>query len=160
MPDHPNTTEAAASPEAYILLQPPQRQPALRELRGTILAHLPAGFEETMQYGMISYVVPYSVFPDGYHVAPHDPLPFLALANQKRHIALYHLALYADDALLDWFTQSYAALGIGKLDIGKSCIRFKNTAKIPFALIGSLCEKMSVNAYLLLYRNSRARLSP
>ena len=145
-----------ATPEEYLLLQPIDRQSALRQLRETILLHLPAGFSETMQYGMISYVVPHSIFPEGYHVNPKDPLPFLSLANQKRYIAVYHLGLYADGDLLRWFREAYANLNIGKLDMGKSCIRFPNPKKIPFALIGELCKKMDVSVYLSLYRLSRA----
>jgi uncharacterized protein YdhG (YjbR/CyaY superfamily) len=146
------TTDSAQS---YILRQPPERQAALTQLRETILAHLPAGFEETMQYGMITYVMPKSVFPAGYHVPPHDPLPFLSLANQKNYIALYHLGLYASPELLSWFSSAYAALQIGKLDIGKSCIRFKNPAKIPYELIASLCERMTPEAFISLYQQSR-----
>jgi hypothetical protein len=143
------------SPDAYILRQSPERQITLVNLRETIKAHLPAGFEETMQYGMITYVVPKSIFPAGYHVNPGDSLPFLSLANQKNHIAVYHLGLYAQRGLLEWFATSYAALGIGKLDIGKSCIRLKNLTKIPYDLIGALCEKLTPEAFVSLYESSR-----
>ena len=143
------------SPEAYILRQPPERIDALNRLRETILLHLPSGFEETMQYGMITYVVPKSLFPAGYHVNPSDPLPFLSLANQKQYIALYHLGLYARPDLFKWFSDSYAALAVGKLDIGKSCIRFKNTSKIPYDLIAALCEKLTPEAFVAIYQASR-----
>lgn len=148
-------THAAASAEAYIALQPAERQDALTRLRETILTHLPAGFEETMQYGMITYVVPKSLFPAGYHVNPVDPLPFLSLANQKQSIALYHLGLYAKRELLDWFSDAYSAKNIGKPDIGKSCIRLRNPSKIPYDLIGALCEKLTPEDYIALYQNSR-----
>jgi len=149
-------TPSADSPEAYILRQPAERQPALIKLRDTIRAHLPAGFEETMQYGMITYVVPKSIFPAGYHVNPSDPLPFLSLANQKNYIALYHLGMYAEQDLLDWFTASYAALNIGKLDMGKSCIRLKNLSSIPYDLVAALCEKLTPEEYIALYQKGRA----
>ncbi len=145
------------SVQAYLLRQPPERQAALTKLRETVLAHLPAGFEETMQYGMITFVVPKSIFPAGYHVPPHDPLPFLSLANQKNYIALYHLGLYIAPDLLSWFSAAYAALQIGKLDIGKSCIRFKNPSKIPFELIAALCERMTPEDYISLYLDSQKR---
>lgn len=143
------------SPEAYILRQPPERIDALNRLRETIRAHLPSGFEETMQYGMITYVVPKSLYPAGYHVNPSDPLPFLSLANQKQYIALYHLGLYARPDLFQWFSDSYAALSIGKPDIGKSCIRFKNTSKIPYDLVAALCEKLTPEAFVAIYQASR-----
>lgn len=153
------TVEAYSSdaPQAYILRQPPERQPALIKLRETILQNLPQGFEETMQYGMITYVVPKSIFPAGYHVNPADALPFLSLANQKQYIALYHLGIYMDQALLDWFSAAYAMLDIGKLDIGKSCIRFKNPAKIPFDLIADLCRKITPEAFVEAYQRSRSK---
>lgn len=148
---------ATDSPQDYLLRQPLERQPALSMLRETILAHLPAGFEETMQYGMITYVVPKSIFPAGYHVPPHDPLPFVSLANQKHYIALYHLGLYTQPELLRWFTAEYAARGIGKLDMGKSCIRFQNPDKIPYDLIAALCEKLTPESFVALYQESRAQ---
>ena len=154
MPVH---AHANSDPLAYILRQPPERQPALIKLRDVILLNLPDGFEETMQYGMITYVVPKSIFPAGYHANPADALPFLSLANQKQYIALYHLGIYMDQALLDWFSVSYAALDIGKLDIGKSCIRFKNSAKIPYDLIAELCRKITPEAFVEAYRRSRRK---
>lgn len=144
------------TPESYILRQPEDRQEALNKLRKIILENLPLGYEETMQYGMITYVVPKSIFPAGYHVSPNEPLPFLSLANQKQYIALYHLGIYLQQDLLDWFTASYAALEIGKLDIGKSCIRLRNPAKIPYALIAELCRKLSPEDFVALYQRSRS----
>ena len=143
------------SPDAYILRQPPERQAALVRLREIFTEHLPTGFVETMQYGMITYVVPKSIYPAGYHVNPADPLPFLSLANQKNHIAVYHLGLYAKHDMLEWFSEAYTRLGIGKLDIGKSCIRLKNLSKIPYDLFGALCEKLTPEAFVSLYENSR-----
>jgi hypothetical protein len=145
------------APQAYILRQPTERQAALTSLRELILQNLPDGFQETMQYGMITYVVPKRIFPAGYHVNPADALPFVSLANQKQYIALYHLGIYMDQALLDWFSTSYAALNIGKLDIGKSCIRLKNPAKIPYDLIAQLCRKISPETFVEAYQRSRTK---
>lgn len=145
------------TPDEYMKRQPQERQPVLERFRQTIKKHLPDGFEETIQYGMIGYVVPHSLYPKGYHVNPKEPLPFIALANQKNYIAFYHLGMYADKPLLDWFVKSYEALRIGKLDMGKSCIRFKNTEKIPFELIGELCAKLTVEAYVIIYEANKTK---
>ena len=143
------------TPEEYVLNQPVERQEILEKMRQIIKSNLPAGFFETIQYGMISYVVPHVLYPAGYHVNPKEPLPFLALANQKGYIALYHMGIYINDAMMKWFTESYTGLNIGKLDMGKSCIRFKNMDKIPYELIGELCSKISVEEYLRLYERNR-----
>lgn len=143
------------TPEDYIQQQPSDRQAVLENLREVILQHLPAGFQEMMQYGMISYVVPHKLYSPGYHVNPSEPLPFIALGNQKSHIAVYHLGIYADPTLLEWFVTAYQAHEIGKLDMGKSCIRFKKLDKVPYALIGELCLKMTVEDYISLYEASR-----
>ena len=101
---------------------------------------------------MPSWVVPHSIFPDGYHVDPQLPLPFLSIASQKRHIGFYHMGIYASPELLEWFTQEYPNHCKTKLDMGKSCIRFKNPSKIPYELIGELCSKMSVQEWISLYQ--------
>jgi hypothetical protein len=145
------------TPEDYIEKQPIERQAALKSLRQTILNNLPQGFQETLQYGMIGYVVPHEIYPEGYHVNPKEPLPFMALANQKGYIAFYHLGIYADSSLLEWFIKSYEALNIGKLDMGKSCIRFKKIDKIPVELIGELCSKLSVEAYVNTYEANKPK---
>ena len=157
-PTDKNSGKASANfstPEEYIKLQPKERQAALTSLRQIIKLNLPTGFEETIQYGMIGFVVPHSVYPEGYHVNPKEPLPFLGLANQKGYIALYHMGLYADKPLMDWFVASYEALNIGKLDMGKSCIRFKKMELIPYDLIGDLCTKLPVETYVHLYEANR-----
>jgi len=116
---------------------------------------LPEGFQETIQYGMIGYVVPHTLYPKGYHVNPKEPLPFIALANQKGYVAFYHLGIYADKLLHEWFAKSYELLNIGKLDMGKSCIRFKKIDKIPFDLVGELCSKLTVEEYIKAYESSK-----
>jgi hypothetical protein len=143
--------------ESYIIIHPIERQEALEKLRQVIKINLPEGFQETIQYGMIGYVVPHTLYPKGYHVNPKEPLPFIALANQKGYIAFYHLGIYADKSLLDWFVKSYESLNIGKLDMGKSCIRFKKIDKIPLELIGELCSKLSVKDYIKIYEANKPR---
>ena len=140
--------------QAYIELQPQERQAGLNQLRQVILSSLPTGFEEVIQYNMITFVVPHSLYPKGYHCNPKDPLPFLSLANQKGFIALYHMAMYMDDALKTWFEEAYAALDIGKLDMGKSCVRFKKMEKIPYSLIAELCGKITPEAYVEVYEKT------
>ncbi len=93
----------------------------MQRLRETIITHLPKGFAETISYGMIAYVVPHSIYPSGYHCNPKEPLPFMSIASQKNHIAIYHMGLYADRQLMQWFKQEYAKLSKSKPDIGKSC---------------------------------------
>jgi uncharacterized protein YdhG (YjbR/CyaY superfamily) len=145
-----------STPEEYIKEQPPERQTALARLWEIMKTNLSVGFEVDISYGMIGFAVPHSIYPKGYHVDPNVPLPFLGLANQKHYIAVYHLGLYADKSLMDWFVTSYETLNIGKLDMGKSCIRFKNIDRIPYELIGELCTKMSVESYVSLYEANRS----
>lgn len=156
MNDEKVNIEKRITPEDYINQQPLERQAALRELRKVILDNLPEGFKEVIQYGMIGYVVPHEIFPDGYHVNPKDPLPFMGLANQKGYIAIYHMGIYADKSLVEWFVKSYEALNIGKLDMGKSCIRLKKLDNIPVKLIGELCKMMQVEDYINIYLKHRS----
>jgi len=141
--------------EQYIAEQPVDRQGALQVLLETIRANLPPGFEERISYGMIGYVVPFETYPNGYHVNPKEPLPFMGLANQKHYIALYHMGIYGDPVLLDWFQKAYADLGIGKLDMGKSCIRFKKIDRIPLELVAELCKKITPAQYIKQYEAGR-----
>ena len=119
----------------------------------TIRGALPAGFEECINYGMPSWVVPHAVYPDGYHVDPSLPLPFVSVASQKRHVAVYHMGIYADPKLLAWFEGAYPKHSSTKLDMGKSCIRFKNPSKIPHKLIAQLCKKMTPKKWVKLYES-------
>lgn len=149
-----NTSKEA---EQYILAQPIERQAALHSLLEIIRTSLPSGFEERISYGMIGYVVPFETYPSGYHVNPKEPLPFMALANQKQYIALYHMGIYGDHDLLSWFQKAYEALGIGKLDMGKSCIRFKKMDRIPLNLIAELCKKITPAQYIKQYEAGRQK---
>lgn len=121
------------------------------KLLNLIIEHIPKGFELVMQYNMPSFVVPKKLYPQGYHVDPNQPLPFLALGVQKHHIGLYHLGIYADPKLLSWFEDQYSKQVPTKLDMGKSCIRLKNPKKIPFDLIGELASKMSADEWIEIY---------
>jgi uncharacterized protein YdhG (YjbR/CyaY superfamily) len=144
----------AKSPEEYLNQLPPERKEALEKLRGVILENLPQGFEETMNYGMIGYVVPQSVYPDGYHCDPKLPLPFINIASQKNFVALYHMGIYSNKDLLDWFTQQYPNHCPTKLDMGKSCIRFKKVELIPYDLIGELVQKMTSEDWIDIYEKN------
>ena len=144
----------ADSPEAYIAQLPAERQEVISKLRKTILDHLPTGFEEQISYGMLGYVVPHSLYPDGYHCNPKLPLPFINLASQKNFVALYHSGIYANPELYDWFVAEYPKHCKRKLDMGKSCIRFKSMTDIPYELISELSTKMSVDDWIALYEKN------
>ena len=139
----------------YIEALPDDRKEIIQKLRAIIQENLPSGFEEALQYDMISYVVPFSLYPPGYHAKKGEPLPFISLASQKNHIALYHMGLYGDPDVEKWFVDEYAKRIPRKLDMGKSCIRFKNMAQIPYELIGELCGKISVQDYIEIYEKAR-----
>lgn len=147
-------TIEANSPEEYISKLPEDRVEAITKLREVILANLPEGFQETMSYGMIGYVVSHSKYPDGYHCTPELPLPFLSIASQKNFIAVYHMGVYSSPELLEWFTTEYPSYVKTKLDMGKSCIRFKNVQKIPYELIGQLVSKMTMEEWVDLYEKN------
>jgi hypothetical protein len=139
------------TPAEIVAKCPEDRKDVMGKMRQTILESLPKGFEEGVGYGMILYFVPHTIYPAGYHCDPKQPLPFVSLASQKNFIALYHMGLYADPALLSWFTEKYKATVSSKLDIGKSCIRFKKMTDIPFELIGELMTKISVESWIETY---------
>ncbi|MFD2551675.1 DUF1801 domain-containing protein [Bizionia sediminis] len=141
------------TPEAYILQAPEARQEALAKLRNTINKHLPPGFKEGIQYGMIAYYVPHNLYPNGYHCNPKEPLPFISFASQKNSINLYHSGLYAIPELYEWFVLSYPKYCKHKLDMGKSCIRFKKYTEIPFDLLGALVGKITVNEWITCYES-------
>jgi hypothetical protein len=142
------------TPDAYLKKVPAERLEHFKKLRETILKSLPKGFEERMSYGMIGYVVPHSLYPDGYHCDPKLPLPFAGIASQKNFIALYHMGIYADKKLFDWFVEEYKSQCKHKLDMGKSCIRFKKVEQIPFKLIGELMKKISVKDWISMYKEN------
>jgi uncharacterized protein YdhG (YjbR/CyaY superfamily) len=135
----------------YLNELPEERKLAFLKLRNNILKNLPKGFEEQMSYGMLGYVVPHSIYPSGYHCNPKLPLPFISIGSQKNFIVLHHMGIYANPALLEWFTTEYPKHSTLKLDMGKGCIRFKKMDQIPFDLIGELAVKMSVEDWINYY---------
>ncbi len=130
------------------------RQVVIKKLQAIIKKNLPKGFEEEMSYGMIGYVVPHKLYPAGYHCDPKLPLPFLSIASQKNFIALYHMGMYAKPELLDWFTSEYPKHCKSKLDMGKSCVRFKKMEDIPYALLEELMKKMTVADWISIYEKN------
>ena len=142
---------SAQSVEEYIRQVPDSQRDAFVVLRKTILDSLPIGFSEEISYGMIGYVVPHSIYPKGYQSDPKLPLPFLNIAAQKNFISLYHMGIYANTELLNWFTAEYPKHSKLKLDMGKGCIRFKNGSALPYGLIAELVSKMGVADWLNLY---------
>jgi len=137
--------------EAYLSELAPERRESIQKLRKEILSKLPKGFEECMQYGMIGYVVPHSLYPKGYHCNPQLPLPFLSIASQKNTISIYHMGVYMDPTLMKWFTDAHAKATPKKLDMGKSCVRYKKPEDIPYKLIGELAGKMKPKEWIDLY---------
>lgn len=144
-------TSKATSPEHYIQELPDDRVEAVTKLRKVINDNLPKGFKEEMSYGMIGYVVPHEIYPAGYHCSPKLPLPFMSFASQKNSVNFYHMGIYAKPELLNWFTSEYPKHSTAKLDMGKSCIRFKKMDQIPFDLIGELVQKMTVEDWIKCY---------
>ncbi|MFN0037479.1 MAG: DUF1801 domain-containing protein [Saprospiraceae bacterium] len=147
----------ASTPSEYLNAVDDVRREAFEKLRETILENIPDGFREEMNYGHIGYVVPHALYPPGYHCDPKLPLPFAGIAAQKNFIGLYHMGIYAMPELLDWFVTAYPKHSKGKLDMGKSCVRFKKAGDIPYALIGQLMQKMSVDEWVEVYETELKR---
>ena len=133
---------------------PDDRIEPFNKLHKIIVKNLPKGFEAAISYGGLGYVVPHSLYPAGYHCKPSEPLPFAGIASQKHYINLYHMGIYADPKLLQWFVKEYPKHTKQKLDMGKSCIRFKNPDDIPYKLIGELMKKMSVKEWINIYKTN------
>lgn len=144
----------ANSPQEYLNKIPEGRQEPVSKLRKTINDNIPDGFEEGILYKMLGWYVPHSKYPDGYHCDPKTPLPFINLASQKNFVALYHSGLYAKKNLYDWFVKEYPKHCKRKLDMGKSCVRFKYMDDIPYDLIAELCQKMTVDEWISIYENN------
>ena len=147
----------ATTPEAYIAEMPAERQEAFKKLRNIIKKNLPKGFEEEMSYGMIGYVVPHSIYPKGYHCNTKLPLPFINIASQKNFISVYHMGIYANPQLKDWFTTEFNKHTKAKLEMGKSCLRFKKPEDIPFEFIGELVSKMTPQQWVEGYEKAFRR---
>ncbi len=138
----------------YFAALPPERAEAVSRLWLTVKDNLPPGFEERLSYGMPSFVVPLSAFPAGYRGDPKEPLPFISLANQKNYLAFYHMGMYAKPEIVVWFAREYGALGIGRLDMGKCCIRLKKPETVPYALFGELSRKISMEEWIAAYQTT------
>ncbi|MCF8464283.1 MAG: DUF1801 domain-containing protein [Flavobacteriales bacterium] len=136
---------------------PPDRTEPFNRLHDVIVENLPEGFEAAISYGGLGYVVPHTLYPSGYHCKPSEPLPFAGLASQKNSINFYHMGIYSDPALLEWFVSEYPKHSKQKLDMGKSCIRFKKFEEIPYALIGELMQKMTAKQWIDLYESKLKR---
>jgi uncharacterized protein YdhG (YjbR/CyaY superfamily) len=141
----------AQTPQAYVDSLSEERKVFIEKMRQAIKKTLPKGFEEVMCYGMLGYVVPHSLYPTGYHCDPKLPLPFMGLASQKSHIGFYHMGIYTDDTLLNWFQDEFVKACKYKLDMGKSCIRFKKMDDIPYDLIAELVQKITVEDWIKTY---------
>ena len=137
--------------QEYLDKVPEERQMAFNKLRQTIIDNLPSGFAEDFSYGYIGFNVPHSLYPAGYHCTPEKPLPFTGIASQKNFIGLYHMGIYANPELLEWFVSEYPKHCKHKLDMGKSCIRLKKMDEIPYELIGELMQRMTVDEWIDLY---------
>lgn len=142
--------------EDYLQSLPPERRTIINRIRMVLKENLPDGFEEQIRYNMIGYVIPLKIYPEGYHV-DKGPLPFISLASMKNHVAVYHMGLYGDANLEKWFVEEYQKRTADRLDMGKSCIRFKKMATIPYDLVGELAAKITVPEYISMYEKSRAK---
>jgi uncharacterized protein YdhG (YjbR/CyaY superfamily) len=141
----------ASSVDEYIDKLDSKWKAGIIKIRTIIKENIPAGFVETMSYGMIGYVVPHSKYPKGYHVTPNLPLPFISLAAQKNYIALYHMGLNGNPKLKDWFVSEYQKTYNRKMDMGKGCFRFNKNENVPYELIKKLVQKISIDAYIQKY---------
>ena len=150
-------TSEAKTPEQYLKELPADRKEPVSKLREVLLTNLPKGFKETMGYGMLTYVVPHEIYPEGYHCDPKQALPFVSIASQKNFIAFYHMGMYAKPELLKWFQSEYPKHSTAKLDMGKSCVRFKKPEQIPYKLIGELIKKISVKEWIECYEKNYKR---
>lgn len=148
---------AAGTVPEYLDSLTEERRAIIEPVRAVILANLDSGYSEAMQYGMIGYGVPHSVFPAGYHCDPAQPLPFAALASQKNHVSLYLMGLYvgntADKETQEvlWFRQAWANAGKKTLDMGKSCVRFKRLEDVSLDVIGEAIRRMPASLYIERY---------
>lgn len=143
--------------EKYLSELPEDRKLPMINLRNIIKNNIPNGFEEVMSYGMIGYVVPHSVYPNGYHCNPKLPLPYINIGSQKNFIVLHHLGIYGNNEILDWFVAEYPKHAKHKLDMGKGCVRFKKINEIPYKLIEELIYKISLEKYIAQYEENIKR---
>ena len=143
--------------ESYINSLPEDRKESIIKIMNIVEENIPVGFAKVMNYSMPSFVIPHSIYPTGYHVTPDLPLPFIGVASQKNHIGFYHMGVYADSNLLDWFISEYPKYCKSKLDMGKSCIRFKKIDDIPYELVAELSTKMTIQDWISIYEKNRKK---
>ena len=143
--------------ESYINSLPKDRKESVHKIIKVVEGNIPVGYAKIMNYSMPSFVIPHSIYPAGYHVTPDLPLPFIGVASQKNHIGLYHMGIYADSKLLDWFVSEYPKYCKSKLDMGKSCIRFKKMDNIPYELLAELSKKMTIQDLINIYEKNIKR---
>ena len=149
--NHIKFTSMTLTIESYLNSLPKDRKESVREIIKCVENNIPAGYAKVINYGMPSFVIPHSIYPSGYHVTPNLPLPFIGIASQKHHIGFYHMGLYGDSKLLDWFISEYPKHCKSKLDMGKSCLRLKKLDDIPYKLIGELSKKMTTQDWISIY---------
>lgn len=137
--------------DAIFAALPAERIEPFHKLHDVIMKNLPKGFEAAISYGMLGYVIPHNLYPAGYHCKPSEPLPFASIASQKGSLNFYHMGMYADPELLNWFVKEYPKHSKQKLDMGKSCVRFKKMDDIPYKLIAALMKKMSAQKWIETY---------
>ena len=142
----------AATVEDYLAALPDDRRKALGAIRDTVNANLDDGFAEGMEYGMVTWGIPLDRYPKTYN---GKPLGVVSLASQKNHLALYLMCLYADDGLEEWFRQQYVDRGM-RLDMGKSCVRFKSLDEVPLDVLAELLRKVTPEQHIARYEESRA----
>jgi hypothetical protein len=143
----------AKTVDEYIASLPEDRQEAITAVRKVILKNLPKGYQEIMQWGMIGYVVPHSSYLAGYHAQPKEPLPYASLASQKNHMAFYGMGIYLDEAQRQWFVDAWKKTG-KKLDMGKSCVRFKKLEDVPLEVIGQAVKRFPMKEYIAAYEKT------
>ncbi len=143
------------SVQTYIQAIPVERREVFIKLLSVIRENIPEGFSEGFAYGGPAFFVPHTLYPPGYHVDPNKPLPFISVLNQKHYIGLYHMGIYAREDLLTWFREQWSRLSIGRLDMGKSCIRLKRLDAVPYELLGELCRAITVSEWIVLYEKQR-----
>ncbi len=146
---------AATTVEGYLAELPEDRRRAIEAVRNVILDNLDEGYEEGIQYGMIGYYVPHRVYPAGYHCDPKQPLPFAALASQKGYMSVYLMCIYGHEALRSWFEEAWARAG-KKLDMGKSCVRFKKLDDLALEVIGEAIRRVPTRKYIEHVESARA----
>jgi hypothetical protein len=150
-------TSKAKTVKEYLASLPEGRRAAISAVRKVILEHLPNGYEEGMQYGMIGYYVPHTIYPAGYHCDPEQPLPFASLASQKNHMSVNLMCIYGDGQHRKWFESTYKASG-KKLDMGQCCVRFKTLEDLPLDVIGKAIARVPVARYVAGYEAAREQM--